>query len=266
MLEKLGAFQRYRRAVGVRGTIRLGIAKLGKQPQLVQVNVRGIRSPVYLRVPSSDIQAFAQIFTRNEYRIDVNREPEFIVDAGANIGLASISFANQFPNARILAIEPEEENFTILVKNVEPYPNIQPLLGALWGERTEIDVIDTGAGNWGFMVEAPSDGRPPSGSIRRKIQGTTIDMILEDYGVQQISILKMDIEGAELEVFRGSSSWIDRVDSLIVELHERMKPGCNQSFYSATSNFNMEWTQEDLVYRTRTEGCLRNVPGGQRIG
>jgi FkbM family methyltransferase len=265
MLEKLGAFHRYRRAVGVLGTIRLAIAKRKKEPHLVKVKVHGVRSPVYLRVPSSDIQAFAQIFTRNEYIIEVNREPEFIVDAGANIGLASISFANQFPNARILAIEPEEENFKILLKNVEPYPNIQPLLGALWGERAEIDVIDTGAGNWGFVVEAPSEVQAPAGSIRRRIQATTIDMILEDHGFQQISILKMDIEGAELEVFRGSSSWIDRIDSLIVELHERTKPGCNESFYAATSGFDKEWSQEDLVYRTRTGGCLRNVPGGQRI-
>lgn len=265
MLKTLGAFQRYRRVIGVRGTIRLGLAKLKSKPELVQVNVRGITSPVYLRVPSSDIQAFAQIFTRNEYGIDVNRNPEFIVDAGANIGLVSIFFANQFPNARILAIEPEEENFKILVKNVRPYPNIQPLLGALWGERAEIDVIDSGAGNWGFVVEAPSESQALSGSTRQKVQGMTVDMILEDYGVRQISILKMDIEGAELEVFRGSSSWIDRIDSLIVELHERTKPGCNQSFYSATSNFDIEWSQGDLSYRTRTEGCLRNVAGGQKI-
>jgi FkbM family methyltransferase len=261
LTEKFETFKRYRRVVGIRGVIRLAIARLRKKPHLLQIRMLGVNSPVYLRVPSSDVQAFAQIFIANEYKVDVNRDPEFIIDAGANIGLASIYFANQFPNARILAIEPEMGNFEILAKNVETYPNIQPVLGALWGERAEVEVIE-GAGNWGFTVETQSGSQTSKGSTGRRVQGMTVDMILENYGVERISILKMDIEGAEVEVFRDSSSWIDRVDSLIVELHERTKPGCNQSFYSATGGFDIEWLQGDLVYRTRTGGCLKNIQSG----
>ena len=265
MIDQFSAFKRYQRVVGTRGAIGLAIAKLRKKPRLVQVKMLGVSAPVYLRFPSTDIHAFAQIFIRGEYKFDVSRNPEVIIDAGANIGFASIYFANQFPNARILAIEPEQHNYEILVKNVKPYPNIQPLLGALWGESAEVEVIDSGAGNWGFMVETPS-GQAPTRSTHRKVQGMTMDMILENYDVRQVSILKMDIEGAELEVFNHSSSWIDKVDSLIVELHERTKPGCDQSFYSATRDFDIEWTQGDLVYRTRVGGCLQNIQGGRRIG
>jgi FkbM family methyltransferase len=98
----------------------------------------------------------------------VNTAPEFIIDAGANIGLASVYFASRFPNARILAIEPERKNFEILVKNVERYPNVQPILGALWGERAEVEVVDRGLGNWGFMIEASSDSERPKDPATRR--------------------------------------------------------------------------------------------------
>ena len=266
MAGRLRALKRYQRVLGMRGLIGIAIGKLKKKPVLLQVNQPGVSSPVYLRVPSSDVRVFTQIFIKNEYKFDVNRDPEFIVDAGANIGFASIYFANQFPNARILAIEPEKENFEILVKNTEPYPNIEPIFGALWSERVEVDVVDRGLGNWGFMIEATSSDRISPGPSHQKVQGMTVDMILERYGIRQISILKLDIEGAELEVFRNSSSWIDKVDSLIIELHEHMRPGCNRSFYSATGGFDIEWSQGEFIYLTRTEGCLRNTHIGQSIG
>lgn len=266
MAGRLRALKRYKRVFGNRGLTGIVEGKLKGKPVLMEASREGIQSPVLLRVPSSDVRVFEQIFIRNEYKFDVNRDPEFIIDAGANIGLASVYFANQFPNARIVAIEPEEENFEILVKNVSPYPNVQPVFGALWSEGAMVEVVDHGLGNWGFMIETPSESQTSSRSGNQKVQALTINMILERYGVPTISILKVDIEGAELEVFRKSSSWIDRVDSLIIELHEHMKPGCNRSFYSATSGFDIEWSQGEFVYLTRTDGCLRNTEKGRRIG
>jgi FkbM family methyltransferase len=266
MAGRLKVLKRYQRIFGMRGLLGIARGKLKGEPVLLQVKEFGLKSQVYLRVPSSDVRVFAQIFIRNEYKFDVNRPPEFIIDAGANIGLASVYFANQFPNARILAIEPEKENFEVLVKNVKPYPNVQPVLGALWSEKAEVEVVDRGLGNWGFMIEASPNGQTSSQSSHQKVEGMTVDMILDRYNVQKVSILKLDIEGAELEVFGNSSSWIDRVDSLIIELHEHMKPGCNRSFYSATSGFDIEWSQGEFVYLTRNEGCLRNTESGRRIG
>ena len=265
MAGKLRALKRYGRVLGTRGLIGAAAGILKREPVVLEVNRPGTTSPVYLRVPSSDVRVFEQIFLRNEYAFEVNTDPEFIIDAGANIGLASVYFASRFPNARILAIEPERKNFEILVKNVERYPNVQPILGALWGERAEVEVVDHGLGNWGFMIEASSDSETPAGPSHQKVEAMTVDMILERYGVRQISIFKLDIEGAELEVFRNSSSWIDKVDSLIIELHEHMKPGCNRSFYSATGGFDIEWSQGEFVYLTRTDGCLKNNHGGRRI-
>jgi FkbM family methyltransferase len=263
MAGKLRAMKLYRRVLGIRGLFGAASGLLGKEPVLLQMNKQGIKSPVYLRVPSSDVRVFSQIFFKDEYKFEVNREPELIIDAGANIGLASVYLANQFPNARILAIEPEKRNFEILVKNVAAYPNIEPLLGALWSEKTEVEVVDPGLGNWAFKIEAPVEHGTSSESPRQKVQGMTIDMILEKYGAREISILKLDIEGAECEVFRKSASWIDKISSLIVELHDHAKPGCNRSFYTATRGFDIEWSQGEFVYLARIGGCLKNNQNGR---
>ena len=79
----------------------------------------------------------------------------------------------------------------------------------------------------------------------------TVDKVLEDFDLPQIDILKIDIEGAEKEVFSDTSAWIDRVDAIIIELHERYKRGCNRSFYCGTKGFDFEWTRGENVFLSR---------------
>jgi hypothetical protein len=80
---------------------------------------------------------------------------------------------------------------------------------------------------------------------------------MNDYNLTSIDILKIDIEGAEKEVFEDSSLWIDKVDSLIVELHERMKPGCNRTFYCGSNGFVDEWKNGENVYLSRGNYLLK---------
>ena len=79
---------------------------------------------------------------------------------------------------------------------------------------------------------------------------------MKEQGIDHIDLLKIDIEGAEREIFRDPSSWIGKVDALIVELHERMKPGCNRSFYGGATGLDHEWSQGENVYLTRSGSCL----------
>jgi hypothetical protein len=79
----------------------------------------------------------------------------------------------------------------------------------------------------------------------------TVDKIMQDYNLEKVDILKIDIEGAEKEVFTDTSSWIEKVNSIIIELHERMKAGCNRSFYCGSNGFDNEWKQGENVYLSR---------------
>ena len=53
-------------------------------------------------------------------------------------------------------------------------------------------------------------------------------------GVDAVDLLKLDVEGAEVEVFQSSSPWIDRVSEVVLELHDRHRPGCDEAFSRAT--------------------------------
>jgi FkbM family methyltransferase len=246
----------YRRLVGVRGTVLAIKGKITKTPSLLKIDRPDIEFPFYLRVPSSDVPTFEQIFIRQDYNFDVKKTPKTIIDAGANIGLASLYFSNKFPNSNIIAIEPEESNFELLKRNIAPYANITPIRGALWHENKRINLVDPDLGKWAFMTQAQDSDEEGLGEILHEVEGMTVDTIMKEQGIEQIDILKIDIEGAEREVFRDPSSWLRKVDTLIVELHERMKSGCNRSFYNSTNSFDDEWFQGENIYLTRSEGCL----------
>jgi FkbM family methyltransferase len=256
MLRTLGLYDYYRRVVGLRSLVLLARARSSKRPYLLEMRRPDVAFPFSLRVPSFDVVVFEHIFLRQEYRFDVTTPPSTIVDAGANIGLSSIYFANRFPQARIVAIEPEERNFELLERNTRPYPNVVAVHGALWHEDTSIALVDPGAGEWGFMTETRGATGERAGEILQTVRGVTVDIVMREHGLEHIDIMKMDIEGAEREVFSDASSWLGKVDALIVELHERLKPGCNRSFYQGTRGFDDEWLDGENVYLTRRRGCV----------
>ncbi len=174
------------------------------------------------------------------------------MDAGANIGLSSIYFANKYPKARIIAIEPEISNYKLLEKNIMPYKNISALNVALWNKNERISLVDPGLGKWGFMTA--NEGQKNDifeSNTCHKVQGLTIARIMSMNNLEQIDILKIDIEGAEKEVFTDSSHWIEKINILIIELHETMKTGCNRSFYNGSNGFNNEWIQGENIFLSR---------------
>jgi FkbM family methyltransferase len=256
MLRTIRLYNYYRRVVGVRSLALLMRARASKRPYLLEMTRRDVTFPFYLRIPSFDVVTFEQLFLRHEYSFDVNASPRTIVDAGANIGLSSIYFSNRFPQSKIIAIEPEERNFEMLTRNTLPYDNIIAIRGALWHENKSIHLVDPGLGEWGFMTQAHDAVEERFGAILQEVRGMTVDTVMNEQGIEHIDILKMDIEGAEQEVFSDPSSWLGRVDALIVELHERMKPGCNRSFYYGTPGFDDEWLHGENVYLTRNAGCV----------
>jgi FkbM family methyltransferase len=243
---------RFTRLFGLKGLFSNILGKISGRPRKFSFRRNGVINPISMRTPSSDTNVFAQIFLQAEYQFEVKAEPKIIIDAGANIGLASIYFANRFPSAKIFAIECELSNFDILQQNVKPYKNIIPIHAALWDENGEIQVVDPGLGKWGFMTATKTDGSDKSSSVR----ALTLHSIMREYNIPHIDILKVDIEGAELEVFNASSSWIDNVDTIIAELHDGLKSGCEQSFTQATSKFTERWQQGENVYVSRSESCV----------
>ncbi|MCX8155471.1 MAG: FkbM family methyltransferase [Verrucomicrobiae bacterium] len=211
--------------------------------------------PLRLRLKSSDLPTYKKIFRDKEYALELPLKPRVIVDAGANVGFASLFFARQYPEAKILAIEPEAGNFGYLVKNVAPFPQIIPIQAALWKNNETLELVDPGIGAWGFQTrDSAEKGSLP---VVQKVQAITLDKLMADHGLSYIDILKIDIEGAEKEIFETSASWRDKVGVIMVELHESIKPGCTASFEAATRDFEGKAQQGESVLVWR-QAALRS--------
>ena len=216
----------------------------------VLVQPPGVRAPIALRSRSSDFTIFGEVFTGRHFSLRLTSSSPMIIDAGANIGLASIYFANSYPQATILALEPEQGNFIQLCKNTAAYPQVQPIQCALWNEATEL-ILSGGVGHeagyrtWVSPPPAPNAPHP-------MVKTVTIPQLMAQHHLETIDLLKIDIEGAEKELFTSCEDWIDRVGVIIIELHDFFRRGCALSFYTATQGFDLEWHKYGHVIVART--------------
>jgi hypothetical protein len=86
------------------------------------------------------------------------------------------------------------------------------------------------------------------------LSSVTIPELLARIPSGRINLLKIDIEGAERELFQANAGeWLSKVDVLVIELHDRFKQGCSKAFYSAICNrdFHQEQVGENIyIYFT----------------
>ncbi len=217
----------------------------------IHVYVSGHPDVIYLRGKSSDYPTFKQVFEAKEYEIDFNFTPKFIVDAGANIGLASIYFSQRFESCQILAIEPEASNIEMMHLNLKNYPNVNIAPFALHHTADDVlEIADPGIGNWGFITETSISSKVQK-SVIAKVKTISIDAILSKYNVDIIDILKIDIEGAEKSLFQKNyEKWLPRTRCIIVELHDRFYPGCKEVVMNAIEKYDFRYFEkgENVIF------------------
>ena len=210
---------------------------------IFRVDLPELAHPIYMRASTSDLWVFDQIFLYKEMETDFGQDVAFIIDAGANIGLTSVYLANRFPSAQILALEVDQQNFELLAANTRPYPCITPLLKGLWNRRANLVIDNPEEYAWAFTVsEASQEGSST-------VEGISMADLLRDFGWERVDLLKMDIEGAELEVLsHGTEEWLDRVRVLAIEVHYQ-RIGCWEAFrrIAELGSFALKWCGEYAV-------------------
>jgi FkbM family methyltransferase len=235
----------YHRLFGFRAVLAITTRRLAGKgtPWEVTARVAGVKYPVCIRLETSDAVVYEDVLLNRQYAIDLPFSPLTIVDAGANVGMASIYYANRYPMANIIAIEPEASNFELLVRNVAQYPNVVAIKAALWNRDGWISVSQpdpaTGAsGSWAFVThEGPG----------RQVRAITMQTLMTEMNIGTIDVLKVDIEGAEKEIFE-QCDWLNRVRAIVIELHDRFKPGCSAAVNSATVEFRKSQHGELTVF------------------
>jgi len=208
------------------------------------ITIKGEKNPIYLRNFTSDIGIFAQIFINKEFEIGIQNliAPKVIVDCGANIGLATLYFKYTYPNAVIYCFEPEPSNFQLLQKNVAQCSNIKTYEKAVWNE-TEMLQLNLDSRHDSFFITKNSNDK----SIG--VQAISLNDFLNESKINKIDLLKIDIEGAELDLFSKNLDWIDKTNVIIVEIHERAIPGLTEHINNLLiKDFHLSYTGEYIKY------------------
>lgn len=210
------------------------------------------RARIALRPHTSDLGAFEQTFANNDYNLRrFSRWREIcatydqllasgtpvILDLGANIGMASLYFAKNWPQAAVLAVEPSEANVAVMKVNVDGFPNITPMLAAVASERVPVIISNPTAEAWAFRTEIASAARPGA------VQALPVDALLESVPNARPFIAKIDIEGFEKELFSQHTQWISRFPIIIIELHDWILPraGTSQPFLRAIAAYDRDF-------------------------
>jgi FkbM family methyltransferase len=201
---------------------------------------------LHLRKGSTDFKVFRAIMVFGQYNISKinSKGVETIVDLGSNIGFSVLHFKSKYPRARIIAVEPEQKNFALLQKNVEKYTDVHCLNYAVWHTTKNLGIYDSGLGEYGYRVVEANDKQVGS------VPTITMNEIIDKYNIDHIDILKIDIEGAEKELFSTNyESWLPKVRCIVIELHDLYRPGCATAFFRAISQrqFDMFCKGEDVV-------------------
>lgn len=222
----------YWAAMGLRNAVRFAWADLRGNKSVQEVHIGGER--IFLRTATTDFKVADGILRNGDYRHAETSEPKVIVDVGANIGAVTLLYARKYPTAKIYAIEPEAGNFEMLKMNVGVRAGIVPIRQAIWSRHMTREIQNRRTGAWGYtLADLPADVQ----GMGQTVECVTMDEFMTQQGIGRIDILKMDIEGGEKEIFEHPEGWLDRVDMLAVELHDRICPGCTAAFERAVRDF-----------------------------
>lgn len=217
-----------------------------------------VRTPVAFRAQTSDLSNMRQIFLNRDYGFEIAPAPRRILDLGAYCGYAALYFANRYPSATIMCVEPSASNFAILTMNTVHYHTIRRTHGASWSRAGSLALVTRiGGGNWGSVFAERE------GDAGERVRAYTVQELLNAADWAGADLIKVDIEGGELEVFSDPSAgrWIAGASCISVETHDRFKPGSAAAVEAAISadQFDRTWSGEFVVYRRR-----QPLPGDER--
>jgi FkbM family methyltransferase len=182
------------------------------------------------RYPSSDMGILFQVLGKVEYEPAVNilrklksrNDNIRIIDAGANVGLASMYFKACFPKAEIISLEIDDNNFIQIEKNLSlnQYTSIYPIKKALWKRTANLEIKRDfrDQSECSFYVEESAE--------QTYLQGANLSSYMKDMNWDFVDLLKIDIEGAEQYLFENESladELLSKTNLLAIEIHDEFE-------------------------------------------
>jgi FkbM family methyltransferase len=245
------------REIGWRFPLRHLAAAIGKKSVNVGIHDFGT---INIRTKSTDATVVRQIFKykeydmsgfsqfkRVQYRYDELCRSGFIpiiIDAGANIGASAIWFAKIFPQAKILAIEPDATNAACCRINVKNFANVEIIEAAIGSSPGFASLKNESNDAWAVQTERINE--------KEGVRICKVTELLEAFPSGRLFIIKIDIEGFEADLFDRNTAWLEEVAAILIEPHDWLLPGKGSSLTFqkaiASHSFEILLKGENLIY------------------
>jgi len=198
------------------------------KPQERSFHFRHFDREIRIKMSAPYLGAFKGVFLDAEYdcRRLLTLAPKRILDLGANIGMGAISLASQYPKAEIACVEPDPRNVNLLEHNLRENKINATVLKAAIGPRSGTTRLRFG--------QNPTCSALASSPMHDLDQETEVDLVTVAHVMDclqwsSIDLVKIDIEGAEDELFSADCDWLHAVGAMILEIHPNTTPDRIQS-------------------------------------
>ncbi len=183
---------------------------------------RPLSGDIWLRPHGTDDMAgLREIAYERVYDVVTRRVRacKYVIDLGGNIGLATRFFASRYAECRILVVEPDPENYKVLERNVAELVRAgrcRTVQAGVWGCKARL-ALGAPPGREACHLEAfVYETHAEDVAV---VDTVTIPELIDQSGFPVVDILKIDIEGAEVSLFRGDLAWLQRVRTIAIEFH-----------------------------------------------
>ncbi len=188
------------------------LSRISGKPRYTTLKTNILGHELTLTDGASFVFTYHEIFRKCIYNFSARSNAPYIIDCGANIGLSIIYFKRLYPQAKILAFEPDPLIFAALDSNVNSFKldNVKLMNYGVWNEETTLHFTSEGAD--GGRISSLSDNKPGNSFIKT----LRLRNFLEN---EKVDFLKIDIEGAETTVLKDCAGMLINVDHLFIEYH-----------------------------------------------
>lgn len=184
------------------------IERVKSIPRYIPENTILIKDNFKFVDSASFIFMYDEIFKKQIYDFRTIQERPYIIDCGANVGLSIVYFKDLYPDAEIVAFEPDPKVFGVLEYNVRKLSDVKLVNRALWNTETTMSFFTEGADGGSFNSVFDNVERVEVLTDR-----------LRSYLDKKVDFLKIDIEGAELTVLEDSEDKLHLVQNMFIEYH-----------------------------------------------
>lgn len=168
--------------------------------------------PLFYRKGATDQGVMLAAFHYQYQDVNINcKNSPVIFDLGANVGYCSRFYLEKYPKASIVAVELEINNYNMLLKNLEPFSNFVCYHAGIWYKDGKITLTGTIEDSF-HIIESENEAK--------NVDSICMESLFIKTSIKYVDLVKMDIEGAERQLFSYNLDWLERVGCICLEYHD----------------------------------------------